>query len=532
VLDLIVTAPVIHLDPAARRTAEAIGVTAGRVVAVGARAEMRALAGPHTRTLDFPGAVVPGFVDAHVHYFGMGHVRRGLLLERCASIEEVAALVAERARTSPAGAFIVGRGWDHTRFPGEAFPTHAALTAAAPHHPVYLTRVDGHSAWVNRAALAAAGIDASTPDPAGGAIVRDASGAATGLLIDTAMNAVRRLAPRPAGAEIEACLREADAWALRHGVTAIQDAGALGEALDVAADLVATGSLRTRLAFMVDGHDDALVDRWLAAGPRLDPERRRFTVRTVKILSDGALGSRGAALLEPYHDAPETSGLVLYDVDQLEAMGRRCRERGYQLAVHAIGDRAARNVLTAFERLAARDPGFAAARFRLEHAEVIAPEDVALCARLGVVASVQTSHVSSDHRWLAARLGAARAAARVSPWRTFLDAGIRVANGSDAPVEPLDPRRGLWAAMTRRPFDGDGAPLAPREVLTPHEALASYGHWAAYAGFDDDVLGTLLPGFQADFAVLDRDPTVGHPDRVREIKVLATAVGGRLAFET
>lgn len=507
----------------------AVIVRDGRIAAVGrvALARQKSIRGLPRLELP-PGAwVLPGLADAHGHLTGLGRSMEDVDLRDAPSAEEAARRVAEqvRALAIDAGAprrFIVGRGWDQTRWPGNAMPTAAVLSAAVAVHPVFLRRVDGHAAWVNEAALRAANIGKDTPDPPGGKILRAPDGAPSGVLLDHAMDLVASRIPPPTDAEIETRILRAARRCIAAGLTAVHEAGVDGRSLSALERLDAAGKLPLRVYAMVEATDATALEALWKSGPR---RGARLTVRAVKVYLDGALGSRGAWLSEPYADAPDPGwrGLRLTPADRFREIVRRARAAGIQVAVHAIGDAAVDEALGVFDAEGVRP----ADRFRIEHAQVLGIESAKKMLRLGVVASMQPTHATSDMRWAEARLGAERAR-RAYAWRTLLKAGVRLAFGSDFPVESEAPLLGLHAAVTRQ--DERGQPAAgwrPEERLDPDEAITAFTSGAAYAAFEESERGRIAPGYRADFTVLDR-PVLVHSVQANTARVLYTIVDGEV----
>lgn len=500
-------------------TVEAIAVAGGRVVFAGPSTAAQAWRGPQTRALDLPGCtVVPGFVDAHVHLSGVGFAEAEADLRGAASFEEAVARTIAFARTSP-DEWIAGRGWDQNLWPGGRFPDHRALTAAFPDRPVVLHRIDAHALIANAAAMDRAGV-ANLPDPPGGRIVRDERGNPTGTFIDAAMAPFERAQPAPPPARIDRALRAAAAACARNGVTAA------GEAHTHAADLAALERLAAARAldlrvFTMLADDEALLADAFAAGPRDAEHDGRLWIRAVKLFADGALGSRGAALLQPYADDPATEGLTCITPDHLADICDRALRAGFQVCTHAIGDRANRTALDAYERaLSPLGPAAARSRrFRIEHAQVVADADVKRFAQLGIIASMQTGHLPSDIPWTPSRLGQARTHEAYA-WRALLDAGTIVANGSDAPIEHLDSMRTFHAAVSD-----------PTRRMTREEALRSMTIESAYANHQEQQTGSLTPGKYADFAILDRDIMRIPEDDIRKTRILATYFAGRCIYE-
>jgi hypothetical protein len=512
--------------------AAALAVRGGRIVALGSERDIRRLAGGATRVHVFPSAtILPGLVDCHVHLASLGRSLREVDLIGTRSWDEVVARVRERSAGTPHGDWITGGGWDQNDWPVPAFPDHAALSSAVPDHPVLLRRVDGHAAIANAAALALAGVEASTPDPHGGRIERRPDGAPTGVLVDAAVALVSRHLPPPAAGERRDRLRLALAHCVAAGLTGVHDAGAGGKDVEDARALLAAGELPLRLYSMWDGTPDpdgtTAAAALHAAGPQGFDPTGRLALRTVKLMVDGALGSRGAALLAPYADAPDQVGLPQYTTEQFYELARPLHAAGFQLATHCIGDAANRLVLDVYERLLRELPR-PDARHRIEHAQVIDAADLPRFAALGVLASMQPTHCTSDMPWAPVRLGPERLRGAYA-WRSLRATGALLPLGSDAPVETVNPLAGIYAAVTRQ--DARGHPASgwvPEERLTASEAVRGFTAWAAYASFTEQDLGTLEPGKLADLVVLDRDVLRVAPPEILAVQVLATVVGGEI----
>ncbi len=526
-----------------------IAVRGGRIVYLGEDAGALALRGPATQVIELAGrAVTPGLIDAHSHLKGLGAALDQVDLRGAASYEEVVRRVRQAAGEPagaagaqrpgaaaggaagasggrrPAGSWILGRGWDQNRWPDKRFPQHQALSQAVPDHPVWLTRVDGHAALLNARAMAVLGIGAATPDPPGGRLLRDAAGQPTGVLVDRAMELARLPDPTPADRERQLAAAARHCVAL--GLTTVTDMG-IGEAdYEAYGALRRAGRLPLRAALFV-ADDAALLERWFARGPEIDPAAR-VTVRGVKLYADGALGSRGAALLEPYSDDPGNLGLLVSTGAHLEAVARQAVAHGFQVAIHAIGDRGGLLALDAMERaMGGPRPQL---RFRLEHAQVLRRQDIERMAKLGIIASMQPTHATSDMPWAGDRLGEARLAGAYA-WRKVLDAGGRLALGSDFPVESADPRLGLYAAVTRQDLAGQppGGWL-PGERLGREEALRGFTLDAAWSLFLDAEVGSLAVGKRADLVVFGSDPMTVPAADIPKAAVDLTLVDGQVVY--
>lgn len=520
--DLIVTGARIYTVDPEHPTARAIAVRDGRILAVGEDAAR--YRGPRTRLIDARGAtIIPGFIDSHVHMEDLGDTLEILDLRGLRSPEEVAGRVRAAARERAPGEWIRGHAWDQSLWPGKEFPTSGLLTAAAPDHPVYLTRVDGHAAWVNRKAMQIAGITRETPDPPGGKLVRDASGAPTGVLIDRAEGLVSSKIPEPGFETVKRRLARAARECARLGITTVHDAGVSRADLQAYRALLAENQLPVRVYAMIGGAG-ALWREYLARGPETG---EHLTVRSIKLMADGALGSRGAYLEAPYADDPGNRGLLLLKREEIEQVAREAAAHGFQVNTHAIGDLANRLTLEAYGSVL---KGKNDKRFRIEHAQVVALKDVALFERYSVIASMQATHATSDMRWAEARLGPERVKGAYA-WRRFLSAGVPVANGSDFPVEDPNPVLGFYAAITRQ--DPQGKPEGgwfPDQSMTREEALKSWTLTGAYAAFEEKEKGSLTPGKLADFILLSRDIMRVAPREIPATRVTMTILGGRIVY--
>lgn len=508
--------------------ATAVAISGGRISWVGETSEAgQRFAG--ARTLDLSRAtVLPGIIDAHTHLLSLGESLLKLNLKDAATPEQAAERVRERARSAAPGQWILGWGWDEGAWAAH-YPTHQILSEAAPDNPVLLTGLHSFASWVNRKALQAAGITRDTKDPPNGKIIRDVSGEPTGVLTDRAQALVSRLVPPPTREETKRAIAIAAEECLRHGLTSLHEARVSAADLDAYRELIREGKLRLRIYAMLDGANAALIDEWLKHGPEIDRAANRLTVRCVKVFADGALGSRGAALFEPYSDAPDRKGVVTTPEPELYRMTRRCLEAGFQVATHAIGDAANHFVLNAYER-ALKETHASGARLRIEHAQVLAPPDIPRFVKLGVIASMQPSHCTSDMVWAETRLGPQRVKGAYA-WRSVLETGAHLPLSSDFPGETLDPFAGMYAAVTRQ--DASGKPAGgwyPAQRLTIQEALRGYTAEAAYAGFEEKDKGSIEPGKLADLTVVSADVTRAPARELLSLRVLRTIIGGEIVY--
>lgn len=511
--------------------AEALAILDGSIIAVGRAEDLMGLKGPDTRVVDLRGATVtPGLVDAHLHLESIGANLSSLDLAGSTSFEEVLGITAQWLENRPDDGWVLGRGWDQNDWEVKRFPDNRALNRIAPDTPVCLRRVDGHAALVNDAALAAAGIGPETPDPQGGKIFRDPdTGKPNGLLLDRAVDLVDRAVPPPSPEAIERNILQASAHCASLGLTAVHDAGVTAAQLEVYQRLAAAGSLPIRIYAMLEGSEPGLLEHWYATGPDTEMSDH-LVVRCVKMYADGALGSRGAALLEPYSDDTDNRGLLLTPPEELQRVYREAARQGFQVATHAIGDRANRMVLDTVETVLDPDQR-QRLRPRIEHAQVLHLDDLPRFTSLGVIPSMQPTHCTSDMPWAGDRLGRHREIGAYA-WRSLLETGCRIPGGSDAPVESPAPLAGLYAAVTRRDLSGaPGEGWHPEQRLSPEQALSMFTRDAAYASFSEEASGTIEPGKRADLTVLAANPLICAPADIPEIKVLATLVDGRTVFK-
>lgn len=513
--------------------ASAVAIRGDRIVSVGADADVLARRGPQTRVIDLEGhTVVPGLHDAHGHFTGLGQSLQRLDFRSTTSFDQVVDMVRKAAATARPGEWILGRSWDQNRWPEKVFPTAAKLDEAAPRNPVYLTRVDGHAAIANRLALAAGGVTRNTKDPDGGEIIRDANGNPTGVLVDRAMGLVSGKMPEPSREQIREAILLADRECSRLGLTMVHDAGVSGDLVEAYRSLIDADQLQTRLHVMLRGSLEALRPHF-ARGPIANYGNHRLAVRAIKISADGALGSYGAALLEPYADRADTRGLLVTPPEDVYQQTLEASRAGFQTCIHAIGDRANRQVMDVFARVQREVPGSRDLRMRNEHAQILDAVEIPRFAELGVIASMQSTHATSDMPWVPTRIGPERTAEGAYVWQKLIKSGALLANGSDFPVEEPDPLLGFYAAITRQ--DPKGHPpggWAPEERLSREEALASFTLNAAYAAHVEKELGSLEPGKLADLVVLSRDIMTVEPAQVLSTRVLRTIIGGRIVYDS
>jgi predicted amidohydrolase YtcJ len=519
--------------------AEALAVSGGKIIAVGTNAEIKKYVGPKTEVIDVQGQlVIPGFIEGHGHFTGIGTAELGLKLMNAKTWDEIVAMVAERVKTAKPGEWIYGRGWHQEKWdvrpaPNvEGFPVHHSLSKVSPNNPVVLTHASGHASFVNAKAMELSGITAATKDPEGGDLVRDAAGNPTGLLRERASGLVRRGRGEPPLSAEEREARErkiielAAKEVLSKGVTSFQDAGSSFADVDRFKAAADAGTLGVRLWVMLRQPNTALRAN-LAKYRMVDYADGHLTVRAIKHSIDGALGSRGAWLLEPYADKPDDTGDNTTPVDTIRETAKLALEHDYQLCVHAIGDRANRETLDIFdEAFKGRDGK--ALRWRVEHAQHLHPSDIPRFGKLGVIASMQGIHCTSDAPYVPARLGDKRAEEGAYVWQKLMQSGALVTNGTDAPVEDVDPIASYYATVSRKLKNG--SVFYPDQRMNRMEALRSYTINTARAAFEENTKGTLKPGKYADIVVLSKDILTIPEDEIPTVKVSYTIVGGKVRF--
>ena len=526
---------IVTVDAAAPE-AQAIAIRGDRIAAVGTSDEIKRSAGSNTRVIDLHGQLaIPGFIESHGHFTGVGEMKFELDLTKAQTWDEIVAMVGEAAKTKKPGEWIRGRGWHQEKWASrpepnvEGFPTHASLDTVSPNNPVVLTHASGHATFVNAKAMAVARVTRETKNPPGGEVLRDATGDATGLLRETASGLVRQ--PSLTGADAEAHLRRvlelAAQESLSKGITTFEDAGSPLATIDMMKKMVDEGSMGIRLWVMVRQPNGVIASR-LAQYKMLDYGGGHLTVRAIKKQIDGALGSRGAWLLEPYADKPESSGQNTTSIEDIDETARLALENGYQLCVHAIGDRGNRETLNIFERAFKAHPDKKDLRWRVEHAQHLSAQDVPRFGQLGVIASMQGIHCTSDAPYVVARLGPKRAEEGAYVWQKLMKSGATIANGTDAPVEDVDPIPNFYASVSRKLKDG--SVFYPDQRLSRMEALRSCTVNGAYAGFEEENRGSLTPGKYADVTVLSKDIMTIPEDQIPSAKVVYTIVGGKIMF--
>jgi predicted amidohydrolase YtcJ len=537
---------------------EAMATRGGRIVAIGSKSDVQGRVRPK-QVVDLGGKTVfPGFIDAHAHLMSLGVSKITVDLVGVPSEVAVAGLVEQRIRKSESGQWVRGRGWDQNLWPTKRFPTHEILDKISPNNPVYLARVDGHAAWINKKALEIAGITKQVLDPPGGKIIRDASGNPTGVFVDNAMALVSKFLPPPSVRESEEAIKLAVEECLQYGIVCLDDMGVDSQEIEVYKGLIDKKQFPFRVYAAIDGLGDTWdqytkkTDAGPAKGRLMGYGDNRLWVRAIKLYVDGALGSRGAALLEPYSDDPDNRGLTVTDEKSLRQAVDEALVNGFQVCTHAIGDRANNIILNVYEAALKPHP-LADHRLRVEHAQVLALDDIPRFKQLGIIPSMQPTHCTSDMYWAEARLGPARVLGAYA-WRSLLKTGVIIPGGSDCPVESPNPILGIYAAVSRQ--DLQGRPKNAQDVrayfqlsssgvhdtstfengwyvsqkMTREEAVKAYTNWASYAAFQERLLGSLEKGKLADFVILSKDIMKIDQHEIPTTVVEKTIVGGEVVY--
>jgi predicted amidohydrolase YtcJ len=535
---ILINGKIVTVDDAAP-AAVWLAVRGGRIAALGSGPkDYTRYVGEATEIIDLGGALaVPGLIESHGHFTSLGSSKMILDLTKARSWEEIVALVAEAAAAAKPGEWILGRGWHQDKWDRvpepnvNGLPVHDALSRVTPENPVLLTHASGHSALANAKAMELSKITATTNDPSGGQIVRDARGRAIGAFIETAQSLFRYQAGHDTPEEGRAKTRKAIELAAReclvHGVTTFHDAGNSFATIDLYKQMAEEGTLPVRLYVMLSAGNEALAEKGLSYR-MIGEVDNHLTVRTIKRLIDGALGAHGAWLLEPYADLPSSTGLNTEPIDDMKATAKFAIENGFQLSTHAIGDRGNRVTLDIYEEAFKAHPDKTGLRWRIEHAQHLSLDDIPRFGKLGVIPAMQAIHCTSDGPWVLKRLGEKRAEEGAYVWRKLMATGAVIPNGTDVPVEPIDPMACFYAAVTRKLKDG--TTFFPDQKMTREEALRSYTINGAYAGFEEKLKGSLTPGKLADITVLSRDILTCPEDDIPGTEVLYTIIGGKVLY--
>jgi predicted amidohydrolase YtcJ len=524
---------------------EAVAVTGNKIVFAGAEKEARALIGSNTTVVDLEGKVMtPGFIEGHGHLMGVGYNELNLDFMNVKSFDEMIEMVRAAASQAPPGQWIIGRGWHQDKWEikpdkmVKGFPLHQKLSEASPNNPVFLRHASGHAGFANAKAMEIAGVNLlsieklSSDESEGGEIIRDALGNPTGLFNERAMNLIDRHIPQDTEETDRQALDLALKACLRNGITSFHDAGATRKDIALFHEFKKDGKLSVRLYVMVSGRDRELVYEWLSRGPEIDTASW-LTIRSIKLNCDGALGSRGAWLLEPYSDRKDFSGMATISMDTVLKISREALKHGFQVCSHAIGDRANKEILDRYEIAIRENPSQSVDhRFRIEHAQHLSPSDIPRFATLGVIPAMQAIHMSSDRPWAIERLGEKRIVEGAYMWQSLVKSGARIVNGTDAPVEPLNPIPSFYASVTRKTLKGDPAGgYEPDQKLTRDQALRSYTIDAAYGAFEENIKGSIETGKLADFTIFSKDIMTVSEQEILTTEVFMVIVGGKVAYK-
>ena len=536
---VLINGPIYTMDDSNPKV-EAVAIKADTFLYVGSREEVEAFIGSETKTVDLKGkTMVPGLVEGHAHIMGVGYNLLNVDLREAKSYQEVVDMVAERAANTPEGTWITGRGWHQDKWVEQpemtnGFPTHDLLSEAVPNHPVYLKHASGHAALSNSKAMEVAGITEDSPQPEGGEIFMSITGQPTGILNETAQGLMTKVIPEATKESDEQALKLALEQCFKYGITGFHQAGSGPTHINLYKEFAQRGDLKLRLFVMLNGRDQNLLDEYFTNGIEEDLYNNQLTVRSVKLYADGALGSRGAWLLKEYTDAPGVHGHNVMPMEDIEDITQRAYKAGFQVCIHAIGDRANREVLDIYERAfklypegAPKEP-----RFRIEHAQHFHPDDIPRFAEMGVIPSMQAIHMASDRPWAIDRLGRKRIVQGAYMWQTLLQSGAKIVNGTDAPVEPITPLASLYASVSRRTLNGkpEGG-YEPDEKMTREQALRSYTLDAAYGAFREDRKGSIEAGKWADLTIFDKDIMTIPEEEILETNVQMTIIGGEVVYE-
>ncbi len=515
-----------------------IAVSGDSIVGVGLESTYDEFLGENTQVIDLKGyTVFPGFIEGHAHIMGVGENLLNVDLMNTTSYEEVVAMVAERAAETPEGQWILGRGWHQDRWENDpegmfqGFPSHDLLSEAVPNHPVFLRHASGHAALANAKAMELAGVDANTPNPGGGEVFKSVGGP-TGLFNETAMGLVNKVVPNNTKERNTEALKMAIQACLQNGLTGFHQAGSGRTHVDLYKEFAARDELGIRLYVMLSGRDEDILQEYFANGIEVDP-LNRLTIRSVKLYSDGALGSRGAWLLEEYSDAPGIFGHNVTPMENIEQVTLAAAAAGFQVCTHAIGDRGNRETLDIYEKAIQQFPEqMSDHRFRVEHAQHIDGDDIPRFKELNVIPAMQAIHMSSDRPWAIQRLGRRRIEEGAYVWQTLLQQGTPIVNGTDAPVEPINPFASIYASVSRKTLKGEPeGGYEPSQKMTRLQAIRSYTLDAAYGAFEEDIKGSIEVGKLADFTVVDRDLMEIPENEIIGTQVRMTMVGGKILYQ-
>ena len=542
--DLIIRGGIIYTAEDSNPVVEAVAVIGDKIVYAGDLKNSSKFEGENTRVIDLQGkTMTPGFIEGHGHFFGVGYFENDLDLMKAKNYDEIVEMVRVAAEKAQPGQWILGRGWHQDKWDTlpsnmvKGFQTHEKLSAVSPNNPVVLEHASGHAVQVNAKAMEIAGVNQLSKESLksvseeGGEIIRDKNGNPTGIFNELATGLIYKYMPAADDDRDRQAIELATQACLRNGITSFQDAGENRRSIDFLRQAKNDGTLGVRLYVMLGGDDKTLVNEWLNKGPEID-SLNMLTIRSIKLYCDGALGSRGAWLLEPYTDRPDFYGMATISMDSVLATSRKALKSGFQVCSHAIGDRANKEILDRYEIALKENPEIKDHRFRIEHAQHIAPNDIPRFGQLGVIPAMQAVHMSSDRPWAIDRLGEKRIKEGAYMWQSLLKSGAKIVNGTDAPVEPINPIASFFSSVTRQTLQGQpSGGYEPEEKMTRAQALKSYTLDAAYGAFEENIKGSIAPGKLADFTIFSKDIMTVSDDQILSTEVSMTIVGGKVLYE-
>lgn len=517
---------------------EAVVVKDGKILFAGAYKEAERWHDHHTETINLHGnTMTPGFIDSHAHLLGIGYGKMKLDLMNTKSYDELLKMVEDAVSKAKPGEWIQGRGWHQSKWNPQpkklinGFQIHDRLSAISPNNPVYLTHASGHAVFVNAKAMEIAGINKNTQNPEGGEIIRDRQGNATGIFTETAEDLIYAFVPVKTMEMRRKALRLAIEECVSHGLTGFYDAGSGKKDIEVYKEFIKNNELKLRLSVMLSGDRTELLREYFEKGPEIALGDNHLNIRAIKLYADGALGSRGAWLLAPYSDRPSTSGLAVNSMNKIHDIAVQGLKYGFQVCTHAIGDRANREVLNQYESAFAQFPNLKDPRFRIEHAQHLSLQDIPRFSKLGVLPVMQAIHMASDMPWAIQRLGEKRIAEGAYVWQKLIHTGVKIANGTDAPVEQVDPRASFYAAVARKTLSGEQMEwFHPEQAMTRQQALESYTINSAYSSFEEGIKGSIEKGKLADFTIWDKDIMKIPENEILTTDVIMTIVGGQVVY--
>jgi len=519
---------------------EAVAVQNGKIMAFGKNNQVESLIGGQTKVIDLQGKIMtPGFIEGHAHFMGLGYAKLDLNLNSVSSYEELIQLVHESVNNAKPGEWIIGRGWHQDKWDSisspvvEGFPTHHALSDVSPENPVFLKHASGHAALANAKAMDIAGVSSATEFDQGGEVIKDQMGDPTGIFNETAQYLIGKFVPENDPVRMQNAFQKATETCLANGITSFHDAGINQSTIDLYKSNLESGNMKVRMYAMLSGSDQELLESYYAKGPEIGLGNDFLTIRSIKLFSDGALGSRGAWLLEEYSDMPGEYGHSTTPIEDILDVCKDALQNGFQVGTHAIGDRANHEVLNKYEEaFLGMDQPTASYRFRIEHAQHLHPNDIPRFSELGVIPAMQAIHMSSDRPWAIDRLGEKRIVDGAYVWQSLLESGAKIVNGTDAPVEPIDPLACFYASVSRKTLKGQPpGGYEPKQKMTREQALRSYTLDAAFGAFEEDIKGSIEVGKYADFTIFNKDIMTIPEDEILNTKVIMTIVNGQSVYE-